>query len=443
MAREMTAKAGWFLLGLVAVTLLVPINPAQAHGEIAQMAGIRARTVHWFDFHIDKDSVAVNEEVTISGKFKVSSFWPEFLAKPEEWVFLNIGVPGPVLVRESATINGMPQIRSTALKRGEYYEYEIKMRGRQPGNWHAHPLVNVWEAGPVTGPGRFIEVTGNREDFVNPATLLNGETIEMESYGYADMWTVHLFWLAVGVAWLLYWFRRLPVMMRRYVAVQEYGEAGAEQRLISLQDIIVSLFAALFVVVASAAWWFYAADKYPITIPIQQGRLEAPVVPPGPEITTVKAEMVGAATFNLPLRRLQMDVRVTNGADRPVDVGQFVTGYMRFVNADVIPGVERIDSYDAVAPDGLIYEDGPIQPGETRVITVAMQDSLWEEQRMTGLVEEPDLAMSGILFFYDEAGNRYHQEVGGLVHPEYSATGSGQRVPDAGQQIHRAPMGSH
>src|SRR5690606_36971827 len=116
-------------------------------------------------------------------------------------------------------------------------------------------------------------------------------------------------------------------------------------------------------------------------------------------ITTVKAEMVGAATFNLPLRRLEMDVRVTNGANRPVDVGQFLTGYMRFVNADVIPGVERQDSYDAVAPDGLIYEDGPIQPGETRVITVAMQDALWEEQRMTGLVEEPDLAMSGILFF--------------------------------------------
>lgn len=122
----------------------------------------------------------MNEVVTVRGRFKVSEHWPDYVAKPEEWVFLNIGVPGPTFIRLDTTINGMRQLQSTALRRGEFYDYEVKLKARVPGIWHVHPLVNVWEAGPVIGPAHFVEITGDGENFVNGAVLLNGS---------ASMWS--------------------------------------------------------------------------------------------------------------------------------------------------------------------------------------------------------------------------------------------------------------
>ncbi len=168
MERENHRLVRQVLLVVLMWALFMPV--VFAHGEIAQMAGIRMRTVHWFDTKIEPTQVKVNDIVTVRGKFMVSGHWPDYVAKPEEWVFLNIGVPGPVFVRMDATVNGMPQYQSTAFKRGEFYEYEVKMKARVPGEWHVHPLINVWEAGPISGPARFVQITGSKDDFVNTAT---------------------------------------------------------------------------------------------------------------------------------------------------------------------------------------------------------------------------------------------------------------------------------
>ena len=165
--RRMRQVFAMFLMWAV----LMPA--AFAHGEIAQMAGIRMRTVHWFDTQIEPTQVKVNDVVTVRGRFMVSGHWPDYVAKPEEWVFLNIGVPGPVFVRLDATVNGMPQYQSTAFKRGEFYEYEVKLKARVPGKWHVHPLINVWEAGPISGPARFVQITnaGLNESHVHDVTI--------------------------------------------------------------------------------------------------------------------------------------------------------------------------------------------------------------------------------------------------------------------------------
>lgn len=412
---------------LLLILLLALPSAAFAHGEIAQMAGIRMRTIHWFDTQIEPRQVAVNEVVTVRGRFKVSEHWPDYVAKPEEWVFLNIGVPGPTFIRLDTTINGMRQLQSTALRRGEFYDYEVKLKARVPGIWHVHPLVNVWEAGPVIGPAHFVEITGDAENFVNEAVLLNGERIDVERYGLRTMSSVHLVWLLVGLLWIGYWFRRLPVMMRRYVAVQELGEAEAERRLISWQDIIVSaLFLALVLgLTAGIALW--ANGRYPITMPLQTGRVEAPVLPlPGAQ-APIEIE-IHEARFNLPRRTLTLDLTVANGTEAPLAVGQFVAGYVRFTNGEVIEA-RREDEYDMVAPDSLSVSRQSLAPGASTRLTLQIEDAIWEEQRLVDIVAEPDLRIAGLLFFYDTAGNRYVREIGTRITPEFSIT------PDAAEQL--------
>lgn len=409
---------------LLALLLLILPLSVLAHGEVAQMASIRMRTIHWFDTQISPQKVKVNDIVTVRGKFKVSSYWPDYLAKPEGWVFLGMGAPGPVFVREASYINGAPHIRSTALQRGRYYEYEVKLKARVPGHWHVHPLLNVWEAGAVVGPGQFVDIEASPTPFVNEATLLNGEKVNLENYGIKGMWAIHIFWLIVGVAWITYWFWNRPVLMRRFVTVQDYGEAEAERRLISIKDAVVGIFAGLFVVAATGGWYFWSQHRYPITMPLQTGKIPVPTLPEPAEAKVVTAQAV-QASFNIPLRDMRLQVNVTNHGDRPIRVGEFVTGYTRFVNPDVLQ-VKRRDYYDMVAPESVnVPAQTVIQPGQTSKVTISIQDSLWEQERLTSVAEEPDVAFSGLLFFYDDQGHRYYHEVGGQLKPVFSATGNG------------------
>jgi methane/ammonia monooxygenase subunit B len=62
-----------FVALLMALTAAMFYTPtASAHGEKSQAAFMRMRTIHWYDLNWSKDEVAVNETVTISGKFQFS-----------------------------------------------------------------------------------------------------------------------------------------------------------------------------------------------------------------------------------------------------------------------------------------------------------------------------------------------------------------------------------
>lgn len=405
----------WALACMLSGMAVVP--PVFAHGEIAQMAGIRMRTIHWFDTQIEPTQVKVNDIVTVRGKFKVSENWPDYVAKPEQWVFLNIGVPGPTFIRLDAKINGMPQYQSTALKRGEFYEYEVKLKARVPGTWHVHPLLNVWQAGPLAGPARFVQITGDKADFVNKVTLLDGETVDVEHYGLSSMWSIHLLWVVVGLLWVAYWFRHLPVLMRRYVAVKEYGELEAERHLITIKDMVVSAAFVLGILGITLALMLWSLNRYSITMPLQTGKIEAPVIPL-PESQQQVDVKVQHARFDLPSRRMDMALEVTNRSAEPVRIGQFVAGYARFVDPTVIKDA-KADRYDPVAPEGLHSDVTWIQPGQTQLVNLTVADALWGEQRLTDIVAEPNLRFAGLLFFYGPDGHRQIREIGARMTPNF------------------------
>jgi len=106
----------------------------------------------------------VNEEVSVSGKFHVAEDWPVSVPKPEV-SFLNISTPGPVLIRTERYLNGKPFMNSVALQAGGRLHLQIVLKGRLPGHYHIHPFFNLKDAGQVMGPGVWLDIAGNADDF--------------------------------------------------------------------------------------------------------------------------------------------------------------------------------------------------------------------------------------------------------------------------------------
>jgi methane/ammonia monooxygenase subunit B len=387
-----------------------------AHGERAQQAGIRMRTMYWWDVDVSPRKVKVGDLVTITGKFMPSSFWPEHLASSEIASYMNIGVPGPAFLRMHSYVNGTPMVRSTRFYRGKEYHFKVILKARQGGEYHVHPVVSVKDAGPIIASGVWITVEGERpDDFKNEVETLMGDTIDLETFGMKEILWFNAFWFIVGFAWLGFWFlRKDPVLLRRYVFIEEHGEAEAGS-LISIKDMVVSAGFFGLTMVAIVTGYLWANASYPNTTPLQTGKVVTNEIPPQADVLDV---VVSNAVYHIPGRAFNFDITVTNKGDSPLRVGDFATAGVRFVNADVLT-VEPIDKSDPVSPAGLIVTGPAVQPGETRTLTVSANDALWEKYRLTSLIYDPDSRFGGMLFFYDDEGNRYYSEVGGVMIPDF------------------------
>ena len=396
--KDKVAKLSFVAL-LITITAAMFYTPtASAHGEKSQAAFMRMRTIHWFDLHWSKEMVPVNDTMTISGKFFVFSGWPETVDKPEV-SFLNIGIPGPVFIRAGSWIGGQLVPRSVSLELGETYDFKVLLKARRPGDWHVHTMLNVQGGGPIIGPGKWVTVTGSMSDFVNNITTLTGETINLETYNLQNTYFWHALWYAIGLAWLFYWVRK-PMFIPRSIAV----EAGKADTLITPTDKKVALAfmagSALLVLVSFTS----TEEQYPVTVPLQAGLLRGikSMELPAPTVS-VKVE---DATYRVPGRAMQMTLTVTNNGDSAIRLGEFQTAGVRFMDSNV-----AVD--DTGYPDDLLAEDGltvsdnsPLAPGQSRTINVTASDAAWEVYRLADLIYDPDSRFAGLLFFWDEAGNR-------------------------------------
>lgn len=409
--KDKIAKLSFVAL-LLAVTSAMFYTPAaSAHGEKSQAAFMRMRTIHWFDLDWSTDEVAVNEQMTISGKFHVFAGWPETVDKPEV-SFLNIGIPGPVFIRQGSWIGGQLVPRSVTLELGDTYEFKVLLKARRPGDWHVHTMMNVEGGGPIIGPGKWVTVTGTMGDFVNPLTTLTGTTLDLETYALDNVYFWHALWMSIGAAWLLFWVKR-PMFIPRHIAVS----SGKADTLISPLDKKVAMgFAAgtLGLVMFSLG---ATNEQYPITTPLQAGLMRGIKPIEMPETTvTVKVE---DATYRVPGRAMQMTLTITNNGDSGIRLGEFNTASVRFLDADV---TEDESGYpdDILAEEGLTQSDNsPIAPGETRTIEVTASDAAWEVYRLADLIYDPDSRFAGLLFFFDEDGNRQMTMVDAPLIPSF------------------------
>jgi methane/ammonia monooxygenase subunit B len=396
--KDKVAKLSFVAL-LVTVTAAMFYAPtASAHGEKSQAAFMRMRTIHWFDLNWSKDTVPVNDTMTISGKFYVFAGWPETVDKPEI-SFLNIGIPGPVFIRQGSWIGGQLVPRSVSLELGETYEFKVLLKARRPGDWHVHAMMNVQGGGPIIGPGKWVTVTGSMGSFVNPVTTLVGETVDLEHYNLDNTYFWHGLWYAIGLAWLVYWARK-PMFVPRSIAV----EAGKASTLITGTDKKVAMGFAVGTIAIIAFSMGSTNAKYPVTTPLQAGLLRGMKTIEMPAKTvTVKVE---DATYRVPGRAMQMTLTITNNGDSAVRLGEFNTAGVRFLD----PAVHEDETGypdDLLAEEGLTVSDNsPLAPGQTRTVQVTASDAAWEVYRLADLIYDPDSRFAGLLFFWDAAGNR-------------------------------------
>jgi methane/ammonia monooxygenase subunit B len=409
--KDKVAKLSFVAL-LMAVTAAMFYTPtASAHGEKSQAAFMRMRTIHWFDLNWSKEVLAVNDTMTISGKFHVFAGWPETVDKPEI-SFLNIGIPGPVLIRAGSWIGGQLVPRSVSLELGETYEFKVLLKARRPGDWHVHTMMNVKGGGPIIGPGKWVTVTGSMSQFTNPITTLTGETIDLETYNLSNTYFWHAFWYALGLAWLAYWARK-PMFVPRLIAV----DSGKADSLITPTDKKVALAFGAGAIAIVALSMSSTNQQYPVTTPLQAGLLRGmkPIELPAPTV----AVKVDDATYRVPGRAMQMTLTVTNNGDSAVRLGEFNTAGVRFLDSNV---AEDTTGYpdDLLAEEGLTVSDNsPLAPGQTRTIQVTASDAAWEVYRLADLIYDPDSRFAGLLFFYDEAGNRQMVMVDSSLIPSF------------------------
>jgi len=405
------------IMAFVVMAVTLP-QAVLAHGERQQEPFLRMRTVQWYDTKFpDQRDFNVNDTFEISGKFRLHEDWPQVLERPGDVpVFINVATPGPKVAREELYINGQSAPHSTFLDIGKDYDYRVVMKARTPGRHHVHPMLSVQGSGGLVGPGMWVTVSGDAADFRAPAVTMTGEEIEnLETYNLGTVVAWHGLWMVIAVAWLLWWVGR-PLLIPRFIMVQNQEW----DRLITPLDrkVGAGLLVLTLGLVGGGYFWYVA--KYPVTIPLQGGKIliESPAKVESP----IRA-FSERAEYYVPGRTLNITLKVTNESDVPVRLGEFATANLRFVNPDVPAAVETVAANyptDYIAPTGLeLSDDSPIQPGETRVMTITASDVAWERERLIGLVEGPDNSYGGLLFFFDDAGDRYLSSIGGPILPKF------------------------
>ncbi len=404
-----------WLLAIIALTVLsgLPMSSAQAHGEKALEPFIRMRTIQWYDVQWSTQKFNVNDEVSVSGKFHVAEDWPISVPKPEA-SFLNISTPGPVLIRTERYLNGKPWTNSVALQPGGDYDFKVVMKGRLPGRYHIHPFFNLKDAGQVMGPGVWLEIGGNPSEFSNTIKTINGEMIDMESFGFANGVFWHLFWGVLAAAWLLWWVRR-PLFISRYRMLN----AGLEHELITPQDKWIAKLVLVGVPVLVLVLNAVTANRYPDAIPLQAGLDQILPLPAQVNAGTVNVDTI-KAEYNVTKRAMVLQVKVDNRSQGAVRIGEFSSSNVHFMNADA-SHVGLTPSNDDVSNLGLTLDnDSPIEPGEQRTVTIEVRDAAWESEKLDGLIKDADSRVGGLLFLYDDVmGQRYISSISAAVIPKF------------------------
>lgn len=404
------------LAAMTAATTLVSL-PAAAHGERATEPYIRTRTVHWYDVTWSSEKIGVNDKVTVEGKFHLFTDWPDAASKPE-LAFLSNASPGAVMTRVESYINDMPAQQSVRqLEIGRDYHFKMVMAGRVPGRWHLHPVLNVHGAGPIVGPGHWVEVAGSAADYKLPVTTMTGEVIDdLQHYGVARVQWWQAGYALLALAWILWWIRR-PLIVPRWNAIRK----GREDLLITRTDDRVAAGLLVLVLVVVIGGYRYTTQKYEYVVPLQAGSFKTKPLPQVPSLVAVEMK---DATYDVPGRSLRLDVEITNQSESPMRLGEFTTANLRFLDKSLdvaVAGVDPSFPKDLVAGSSLKLSDSsPIAPGEKRTLRIEATDAAWEIERLVSFLTNVDSRVGGMLFFFDAKGQRHMAEVFGPIVPVFT-----------------------
>jgi methane/ammonia monooxygenase subunit B len=248
--------------------------------------------------------------------------------------------------------------------------------------------------------------------FTNPITTLTGQTVNLENYQLDNITFWHVLWAVVGIAWIAYWSRR-PIFLPRLLL----ADAGRADELVNDADrkVAMGFFAATILITIFGMT--SANDKYPITIPLQAGTMRG-MVPLDEKKPTVTVK-VDDASYRVPGRAMRMKLTITNNGSSAVRLGEFYTASVRFLDSSVFRDTTGYPE-DLLAEDGLnVSDNSPVAPGESRTVEVIASDAAWEVYRLSDIIYDPDSRFAGLLFFYDNAGNRVVTQIDAPLIPSF------------------------
>ena len=75
------------------------------------------RTLQWYDVKWSTTDMKVNDDLVVTGKFRVFGDWPVNLPDPN-LAFLSTGGPGSVMVKKESYIDGVPGSAVDRLAKG-------------------------------------------------------------------------------------------------------------------------------------------------------------------------------------------------------------------------------------------------------------------------------------------------------------------------------------
>jgi methane/ammonia monooxygenase subunit B len=299
------------------------------------------------------------------------------------------------MLMKDRQVNGMAAPDAIFVKKGNAYDFKLTLTGREPGRWHVHPTFAVEGAGTLIGPGQWITVQ-DAGGFTNNLTLLNGQTVNLETYGVGQMSVFQWLGFALGMAWMLYWtvpaigganhrtVSKLPVTLRIPLNTD-----GQDIGLITKRDHRVSNLLLLATIALLVVF-----------------RFTPPALPAAPQLAQA---ITKDATFDPQTSTLVMNVDVTNTAKSPITLKGFTTSSLTFVDqATAGTGADHVM---------VISPAGTINPGETKTLNLTLRDPVWRDTRMIE-VNRPRIEVAGQLLFEDASGTQSQTTVATSVNPK-------------------------
>ncbi|MGH3737092.1 MAG: methane monooxygenase/ammonia monooxygenase subunit B [Micromonosporaceae bacterium] len=395
MMRIRIVAAG-FVLGLVAI-LAGPAPAAHAHGEQTQEAFLRSSTVLLYDVRYSATEVNVGDELTITGTLRVMNAWPDHTIPEPEIGFLSVIAPGPVFAVKDRRLGDTFTPQSVKVGKGQTFPFSVTLVAREEGHWHVHPSFAVEGTGTLVGRGEWIDVGPG--EFHNTAALPGGEKIDLTTYGTGTVLVWHVIAFVIGVGWLVFWLRR-PVLAR--LGVVSAGGAGT---LTDGRDVKVGLgFVALIAAVLAGGYVYSVSTAAADPMPLQVARL-APE--PQAQADPLVSSEVRKAQYRKDAGTLTLTVRVENTSDAPVTLSSMQIAEETLVHAGT--------TTDGAHP-ALRIDDATVAPGAERELTVVIDTEPLQRANLLPL-REPQVRITGLLFFTDPAGNRQISEVDEVTSP--------------------------
>ena len=390
------------LIGLMALAIaaIASVPKVFAHGEAGDEPFLKDLTVAFYDVSISPTAVQVGQPVTITGTVRILETWPYTLAPPEMAAIMPV-VPGPVFALRDRIVNGQPAPGSFFVDKGGIYQFKMEMLGREPGRWHVHPGIAVQGTGTLIGPGEWVTVQPSAAKFDFPVTLLDGQTINLNTYGGPFVWWWSFAGFLIGVAWMLYWTLTKRTVTNLAVTVQlPVNDDAPDIGLITPRDHTWMNVLAGLTVVMLVVGWTYATMKYPVRWPQQTDWFAPRVISSGEKMAEVQSN---GATYDDGTDTLVMKVQVKNLLGSPVTVKQFIMAMATFVNGGE-PEQAKAGPRDYVGRLEVEPKD-PIAAGETKDLTLTIASKIFSEERLIPL-HDPQQFIAGLLRFENAQGGQ-------------------------------------